>query len=291
MVKPVRMGASSTTEVAVPAPSMEPFSTTAELNSVGQLAPAEQEKVRQARAGRILRGPNLDPSLSPAEALTVLENVISTAAAKRDETIRAARNAAAAKFVDEAGPAMMQIRDRELYRVNHPERTFEQYALEVWGYSESHVYTLMDSVMVRAALGVAGSSEQQEVPLNTGHVRALAPAIRAHGPEVARKMWADAQETGRVTEKTLRDARKRIAGETSEASEVSDVSSGTSEASEVRQDAIASLRQTLALLQKAYDNLGDGTGKAARVADPGEAEQLLHEIARYGGRIAHRART
>ncbi|MGW6412210.1 hypothetical protein ACWF95_34155 [Streptomyces vinaceus] len=206
---------STGTEVALPGQS-------GELTSIDQLDPEEQRRIQLRRARRVLNGPQQQlAGLSRAEQLAECTRLIQQADEVREETLRAARERAAAAFFDAAGPYLRWVRDNDLYRDDDPRRTFEQWAYKTLGYKSSHTYLIMEAVEVRASLGVAGSGDYQiqGVTLNTGHVRALAPAIKASGADIAPKMWQQTFEReGKVTEAALRETWRLMASETSEES-------------------------------------------------------------------------
>ncbi|MFD8386544.1 hypothetical protein ACFV2X_49985 [Streptomyces sp. NPDC059679] len=158
--------------------------------------------------------------LSPAEQLAECARVIREAEERREETLREARERATARFMDTAGPYLMWVRDHwEDLQELVDGLTFRQWAKKALGYESSHMYLIMDSVEVRAGLGIAGTTDYkvQGIPLNTGHVRALIPAMRSAGVDVAPKMWTQTLERdGKVTEDGLRKTWQTMASEASE---------------------------------------------------------------------------
>lgn len=202
-----------TADVALPAQA-------GELTSVEQLEPEERAKVLRRRAARVLRQPEqLLGALSPAEQLSACTRAVLKANEEREESLREARERTTAVFFDKAGPYLMWVREHELNRLEN--LTFEAWAHRTLGYKSSHTYLIIDAVEVRASLGLAGSDNYKvgEIPLNTGHVRALTPAIRSGGADVAPKMWEETlAREGKVTEAGLRETWRRMTSETSEES-------------------------------------------------------------------------
>lgn len=60
----------------------------------------------------------------------------------------------------EVGRALLEIRDRRLYRETHA--TFEAYCRERWGWGRSHVYRTMDAARVADALSPMGDTPPSE---------------------------------------------------------------------------------------------------------------------------------
>ncbi len=94
----------------------------------------------------------------------------------------------------EVGRALMEIRDRGLYRDVKGYETFEAYCKKEWDFNRAHAYRLMDSAKVIEVLSPMGditpSSERQTRPL-----------ARLE-PEKQREVWQKAVETapeGKVT--------------------------------------------------------------------------------------------
>jgi hypothetical protein len=310
MVTPFRMGPGTTTAekpaAAVPPPSSEPKPVepsppgqAAELVSASQLGQEEQEQVRQQRAERVLGRPAELAGLDPHQQLEACENLIRRADEQREGTVRDAKNRAAARFIDTAGPYLAWIRDNELYSLDHPGRTFEAYMWDVWGYKGAQAYALMDGVTVRAALGLAGTEEYaiDGVVVTTKHVRAIAPAIRAmRTPTIATKMWdhSAAENGGEVTEASLRESFRVLstpALETPQAeSNTSFDSSARAEESNKHTDAERwrvneVLRSTEADLERILQRLEDLVNAGVAPLESAAAARAVAQIQAAGRRL------
>lgn len=97
----------------------------------------------------------------------------------------------------EVGNALLQIRDRCLYKATHA--TFESYCEERWGMSWRHAYRLMDAAETVENLNscpIGQESEQASAP------DAILPATESQArplarlePEEQRTAWKEAVET------------------------------------------------------------------------------------------------
>ncbi|MGW1765038.1 hypothetical protein ACWCQL_13305 [Streptomyces sp. NPDC002073] len=205
--------------------------------------------------------------LSPAEQLAECARVIREAEERREETLREARERATARFMDTAGPYLLWVRDNwEKLQSLVDGLTFRQWAKKALGYESSHTYLIMDSVEVRAGLGIAGTTDYavQGIALNTGHVRALVPAMRSAGPEVAPAMWSQTFERdGKVTEDGLRKTWQTMA---SEASEESNKKAKDVEAAFAR-------RRVNSVLDTAVKDLDDIVDRLAALVEAGLAPE------------------
>jgi hypothetical protein len=221
--------------------------------------------------------------LSPAEQLAQCAQMIRAAEEQRDETMRAARERTTARFYDTAGPYLMWVRDNELNRL--VDLTFEQWALSALGYKSTHTYTIMDAVEVRAGLGIAGTTEFQVkgVTLNTGHVRAIIPAMRAKGAEIAPQMWSQTLEReGKVTESALRETWRIMASETSEESNGSFESVGSVELEAERRHVNAVLDAAAKQLDSLVSRLADLADAGVAPLDQAAAEKAVARIKTAG---------
>ncbi|HOR01505.1 MAG TPA: DNA methyltransferase [Anaerolineae bacterium] len=94
-----------------------------------------------------------------------------------------------ATFV-EVGQALMEIRERRLYREQY--ETFEDYCRERWGLGQSRVYQMMDATRV---VEVLKSSTMVELPLpaNERQARELVPLLRQDEAKVI-EVWRELRE-------------------------------------------------------------------------------------------------
>lgn len=96
----------------------------------------------------------------------------------------------------EVGSALLEIRDRRLYRERGFDR-FEDYCRERWGFNRAHAYRLIESAHVAVALSPIG-----DTPANEAQARELA---RLREPDLIRDVWQEVRET--APEPTARDIR------------------------------------------------------------------------------------
>ncbi len=90
-----------------------------------------------------------------------------------------------ATFV-EVGQALMEIRDRRLYREQY--ETFEDYCRERWGWERAHAYRLIDSAQVAKLLSPIGDK-----PKNEAQARELVPLLRQDEAKVI-EVWRELRE-------------------------------------------------------------------------------------------------
>lgn len=106
----------------------------------------------------------------------------------------------------EVGRALMEIRDRRLYRETHA--TFEAYCRERWGWGHSHVNRQMDAARVAAAISPTG-----EVPANEYQARAMLDRLEPQEREQVRQGAATPTVVRKMTE-PIRRPKSDASGET-----------------------------------------------------------------------------
>lgn len=95
------------------------------------------------------------------------------------------------KVFYEVGAALLDIRDKRLYRETH--KTFEDYCQQRWGMTPQHAGRLITAADITKNLEPIGS-----IPANEGQARPLAPL----SPEEQRAVWDVVRKTapdGKVT--------------------------------------------------------------------------------------------
>lgn len=196
-----------------------------------------------------------------------------------------------------AGKALATIHAARLYRETHP--TFEAYVEDRWGMKRAHAYRMVDGWPLAAALSPIGDT-------NEAQVRELVPVAKLHGLETATAVYSELKEHGgRVTAARIRDTvralpkslgspeearaavRLAAAGQTGEPTSAAQ----TDEQLPDGRNPVAVLAGVADRQRRLYDELGGGLIAEALTADPGRAGDLLHTIAQYAGRTAHRVRT
>ncbi|WP_373529409.1 hypothetical protein [Nostoc sp.] len=111
------------------------------------------------------------------------------------------------RAVFEAGKALMELRDRRLYRSTH--KTFEEYCKERFGYSRRQPYLLMDAAVVFDNLLEKCDPLDQVLPTNERQVR---PMTKLE-PQEQQEVWLRAVELagGKVpTGRIVKDVVQRI---------------------------------------------------------------------------------
>ncbi|MHC5747036.1 MAG: hypothetical protein ACYTXT_35175 [Nostoc sp.] len=107
----------------------------------------------------------------------------------------------------EAGKALMELRDRKLYRSTH--KTFEEYCRERFGHSRRQSYLLMDAAVVFDNLVEICDQIDHKLPIAEGQVR---PMTKLE-PQEQQEAWLKAVELadGKVpTGKIVKDVVQRI---------------------------------------------------------------------------------
>ena len=108
----------------------------------------------------------------------------------------------------EVGRALMEIRDKGLYRDVLGYDTFEAYCKHRWDFNRAHAYRLMDSVKV---INNVSDSETKQ-PINLEQTRPLSKLEPAQQREAWQKAVATAPE-GKVTAAHVSKVVKEITGE------------------------------------------------------------------------------
>jgi len=97
-----------------------------------------------------------------------------------------------AAFV-EVGEALLEIRDRRLYRESHG--TFEAYCSERWGFTHTYAKHLITASRVVSAIGSqTDTTVSVPTPRNESVARELAPVLR-EAPEKVAETWQHAVDT------------------------------------------------------------------------------------------------
>ncbi|MBE9052855.1 hypothetical protein IQ243_21005 [Nostocales cyanobacterium LEGE 11386] len=107
----------------------------------------------------------------------------------------------------EAGKALMELRDRRLYRSTH--KTFEDYCRERFGYSRRQPYLLMDAAVVFDNLVEKCDRNDHILPTNEWQIRPLTKLE----PEMQPEAWQQAVESadGKVpSHRIVKDVVQRI---------------------------------------------------------------------------------
>ncbi len=90
------------------------------------------------------------------------------------------------KAFAEAGKALLEIRDRELYKVRGL-GTWDEYLRERWGWSRAHAYRLMNAAKVARILSPVG-----DIPAKEAQIRELVPLLDDEAALV--EVWRELKE-------------------------------------------------------------------------------------------------
>lgn len=101
----------------------------------------------------------------------------------------------------EVGSALMEIRDKRLYRETHGR--FEDYCQERWGFKRNYANKLIASAEVVALVEPMGTT----VPTSERQARELAPLLGE--PEQLREAWEEASANGSPTTAKVRETVRR----------------------------------------------------------------------------------
>lgn len=107
----------------------------------------------------------------------------------------------------EAGKALIELRDRRLYRSTH--RTFEEYCRDRFGHNRRQSYLLMDAAVVFDNLAQKCDRSDHILPTNEWQVRPLTKL----DPDIQPEAWQQAVESakGKVpSHRIVKDAVQRI---------------------------------------------------------------------------------
>lgn len=102
----------------------------------------------------------------------------------------------------EVGQALVEIRDRRLYRLTHD--TFEAYCRERWDFSRIHAHRFIEAADIVGVLPIGNSR-----PSNESQARALAPL--KDDPEQMAEAWEEAivETNGKPTAAAVTEAVER----------------------------------------------------------------------------------
>lgn len=105
----------------------------------------------------------------------------------------------------EVGEALVEIRDKRLFRMSHP--TFEAYVGERWQLARARAYQLMGAAEVAKVLGPSGGDL-----VNEAQARELVPLLHTD-PKLVPKAWEEIKATGQpITAPSIRKVAARVVG-------------------------------------------------------------------------------
>ncbi|MBD2457297.1 hypothetical protein H6G80_24875 [Nostoc sp. FACHB-87] len=107
----------------------------------------------------------------------------------------------------EAGKALMELRDRKLYRSTH--KTFEEYCRDRFGHNRRQSYLLIDAAVVFDNLAEKCDRSDHILPTNEWQVRPLTKL----DPDIQPEAWQQAVESAKgkvLSHRIVKDAVQRI---------------------------------------------------------------------------------
>lgn len=108
----------------------------------------------------------------------------------------------------EVGLALLEIRDKRLFRLTHP--TFESYCRDRWSMERSRAYQLMGAAEVAQYLPDDGDGHG---PVNEAQARELVPVYNSN-PSLVTKVWeAVTARNEPVTAPLIREVVREVTGE------------------------------------------------------------------------------
>ncbi|MCC5602081.1 hypothetical protein [Nostoc favosum] len=148
--------------------------------------------------------------MSPGSATITVSAVEVTELTQEEQSDRLHLERKVERAVFEAGKALMELRDRRLYRSTH--RTFEEYCRDRFGYSRRQPYLLMDAAIVFDNLLEKCDPMDHILPTSERQVR---PMTKLE-PQEQQEVWLRAVEqaggkvpTGRIVKDVVRRIMER----------------------------------------------------------------------------------
>lgn len=105
-------------------------------------------------------------------------------------------------FHDSAGPALLKVRDKRLYRAKY--RTFERYCRERWKKGKTRAYQLMEAIVVVSNLSTMVDKFECQTNILPQNERQVRPLVSLE-PDQQREAWQSAVEAAAPKPPTGRD--------------------------------------------------------------------------------------
>ncbi|WP_392476512.1 hypothetical protein [Nostoc sp. C110] len=144
---------------------------------------------------------------NPATATITVSAVEVTELTQEEQSDRLHLERKVERAFFEAGKALMELRDRKLYRSTH--KTFEEYCRDRFGHNRRQSYLLMDAAVIFDNLEQKCDRSDHILPTNEWQIRPLSKL----DPDIQPEAWEQAVESakGKVpSHRIVKDAVQRI---------------------------------------------------------------------------------
>ncbi|WP_341530146.1 hypothetical protein WKK05_13125 [Nostoc sp. UHCC 0302] len=168
---------------------------------------SKRKKVVSTSSSNSTPPDNQDLKEDPATAIITVTAVEVPELTEQEQSDRLHLERKVERAVFEAGKALMELRDRRLYRSTH--KTFEDYCRERFGYTRRQPYLLMEAAVVFDNLIEKCDRNDHILPTNEWQVRPLTKL----DPDIQPEAWQQAVESanGKVpSHRIVKDAVQRI---------------------------------------------------------------------------------
>lgn len=169
--------------------------------------PRKPNKATSAASSDDTLPDNQDLEENPATATITVTAVEVTELTQEEQSDRLHLERKVERAFFQAGKALMELRDRKLYRSTH--KTFEEYCRDRFGHNRRQSYLLMDAAVIFDNLEQKCDRNDHILPTNEWQVRPLSKL----DPDIQPEAWEQAVESakGKVpSHRIVKDAVQRI---------------------------------------------------------------------------------
>ncbi|MDZ7970628.1 MAG: hypothetical protein RM368_37850 [Nostoc sp. DedSLP03] len=174
--------------------------------------PSKRKKSTSAASDNSKTLPNfanedISQQVDPATATITVSAVEVTELTQEEQSDRLHLERKVEQAFFEAGKALMELRDRKLYRSTH--KTFEEYCRDRFGHNRRQSYLLMDAAVIFDNLEQKCDRSDHILPTNEWQIRPLSKLA----PDIQPEAWEQAVESanGKVpSHRIVKDAVQRI---------------------------------------------------------------------------------
>ncbi|MDZ8140983.1 MAG: hypothetical protein RM049_37800 [Nostoc sp. DedQUE04] len=169
--------------------------------------PRKRNNTSSASSSKDTPPDNQDLEENPATATITVSAVEVTELAQEEQSDRLHLERKVERAFFEAGKALMELRDRKLYRSTH--KTFEEYCRDRFGHNRRQSYLLMDAAVIFDNLEQKCDRNDRILPTNEWQIRPLSKL----DPDIQPEAWEQAVESanGKVpSHRIVKDAVQRI---------------------------------------------------------------------------------
>ncbi|MEH1948223.1 MAG: hypothetical protein V7K77_14910 [Nostoc sp.] len=169
--------------------------------------PSNRKKATSAASSNDTPPDNPTQEENPATATITVAAVEVTELTEQEISDRLHLERKVERAFFEAGKALMELRDRKLYRSTH--KTFEEYCRDRFGHNRRQSYLLMDAAVIFDNLEQKCDRNDHILPTNEWQIRPLSKL----DPDIQPEAWEQAVESanGKVpSHRIVKDAVQRI---------------------------------------------------------------------------------